>query len=350
MREFRGLITSILTGLAMASGPRAQADDYDRFFAAQIRRLDAPNLTGDARARIVLDTVESLDRAANLATTVDDRRRHWEQAVAILDRFIELEADHPERPRLEAQAGIYLAALGHLDAQLHRAGASQDPALDRSTELLDRAIATLDRSIASLGRGDALRPTLAYHLALARVDRAGTEADPAAREARWRNALKTLGDIEPKDRRKPQVSLLRARIETRLGRLDDAETSLREARGAASAPASVDWLDAAIALDLARGQHDQALGRLDNVPAGSDDSDLLRLKIELDRRGHTEDPDVRRLAEERAFAVVRRLGEAGSARRGEALRALAAGIEEPTSSACWPRRTSLRASRRPPRG
>jgi hypothetical protein len=242
-------------GLFVTAPLIAQEDapevELSRHVAAMRKQIESPALAPGRRAELVLDLCQTLDHAAQATSSGDLRRRHWSEAVALVDDFLKLNPHPADEHLLRLQAGVYRWASGQSWQQTALlAPADREPRAE-AIAAFDDAIGRL-RAVPGGAKNPALADNLQFRLAEALADRASLDPENSpGRRAREAEAIKLL------DRRPAEPSLagfwhlLHADLLRRSNRPGEAEKELDAAERATPPPPVREVLDVRVPLLLA---------------------------------------------------------------------------------------------------
>ncbi len=164
-------------------------DELSRHLTTVRSQIENTSLNLPRREELALEMAGTLDRAAQSSANPEERRRHWSEAIELLDWFLKQNPDPPRERLIRFQAGVYrwAQARSWTDASLL---VPTDPLpRNEGIQALDNALERF-RAVAGEGNSPTLADNLRFRLAEALADRA--DLDPATssdRRTREREAL-----------------------------------------------------------------------------------------------------------------------------------------------------------------
>jgi hypothetical protein len=324
-----GWVLISLSGAALGWG--AKDDELDRHLDVQRRQLEDPTLGVAQRAVVALEMAATLDRAAQTASSAEERRARWVRAIEILDQFSAAEKKQPRRDEFAFQAAVYVWAQAQSWLQQLELAPQAAEARAKAAGLLDDAIKRLEAMPAgSQAESALLDENRRFRLAEALVDRAQLEAEGS--ESRLKGLERALGLIKDSFT-EPTLGgfaqLLKAEALRLLGRLDMARSAVRAAARLSPPPPPDSLLQEQVAVALARKDFDEATKAIDRSKVEPGLHDLLAVKVHLAKRSGSTDPGERSAAEAEVFRHVEELRKTGKSEARLALLALAQAIAEP---------------------
>jgi TolA-binding protein len=283
------------------------------------------------RERLALETAATLDRAAQEAGPIDDRRSHWAEAAAFLDAFNTANPGHPRAEECSLQAAVYLWArartwLTHLDTTPTDAEARRH-AMDE----LDEVIRRLRKVVARVGPpAEPVGENARFRLAQSLRDRSNLERlDSPRRQEFAEEALRLVPEPKSSDPLAGFAALLRSELLADLGRFDPALAAADLAAKATPAPQPRELLEAQLRALVGLGRFEAARARLDASKLDEPSKALLSIPVHLARRKALPDGLARDRAEAEALGNVRILRDAGGPVSRAAVLALARGLDKP---------------------
>lgn len=328
------MVRGLLLAWLMLGAPRLpvagdeMTDHLERLAAqAKDRSIGLPR-----REQIVLELAATLDRAAQGAKTPDERNTLWDRAVETLESFSRENPGHAQERSFELQEAVYLWAKGRTLAQ-QAALASDEPGLTRAKQALDLAIGRFESLLTELGPArDLLAQNARYRLAQALVDRGELEATSSSgRRALYDRSMDALDQAVTTASLAGYVHLLRAKILTDLGRLDEAEAAVTASSAASPPPPEADQLKARVEIAVGRGLFRESVAAVEASGLDPIAKDAEALGIRLAERARSKGP-ARDQAELDAFRRARALRGSDRPEARLALTRLAGEISVPGGS------------------
>jgi hypothetical protein len=184
----------IVTMAAAAQPPTPTTDEELSQHLTTVRaQLTNPAIDLGRRELLAQDMAGTLDRAAQAAPDREIRRKHWGEAINLLDQFTKANPDSGLERQLRFQAAVFRWAQGQTWIQAAAFEPANPRHHERAIALLDDAIARL-RSISSIGDRTTLGENLRFRLAQALADRA--ELEPAGSAERRRRENEAMDLLE----------------------------------------------------------------------------------------------------------------------------------------------------------
>jgi hypothetical protein len=308
------------------------ADDELELYAAEQKRLinDATRPESE-RARIAINLAGALDRAAQAAPSVDQRRRRWAQAVAVLDDFNGKNPKHAESDPFALQAGVYRWAEGQSWLEQALLEPADNIARQNAAKALDDAIHRLT-PVAERNRltATSLAVNARYRLAQALADHArlaGTSATGA--QSDWEKALGWLSPGIDDPMLKGRAAILRAEILNGLDRFTDALAAVSLAEKAKPSPAEIELLTARVDSLIGLKKADDAWEAVEASKVDDNVKSTLAIRVRLAQRAERGPGKLRLEIERDLFGRANALRKANSPEGRVELRRLARAIAEP---------------------
>jgi tetratricopeptide (TPR) repeat protein len=346
-----GMLASMATGLwpvdALRSFPsfspivRAQEvspaeSESDREIDAHVRsqqaRLSDPELDASDREEIVLTISGTLDRAAQAAADPGSQRRRWNQAVEILDTFDREHPGHPSKSALRLQAGVYRWAVARSWKRQLDLNPTDAAARDGAIAALDDALERF-RSIRSPGVGREADPLLQRNIqfreAQALADRAELDPEGPDRRVRLNAAIEALKDADQQPTLKGFAQLLKADLQRRLGKLDEALKMVDEAEKSDPAPPERQVVEVRSTILSGLKRFDEAIRYVESSPLAEATKKRLTIPIRLQERESLPAGSSRLKVEEALFRDVASLRTSQSPEASLALAEVATSGLEP---------------------
>jgi tetratricopeptide (TPR) repeat protein len=334
MRDAR-FVCLVLAALAPAVAPAgarqeptaAELDPELRAHLDELRRqIDDPATPEADRAKLAVDAVATLDRAA-LATSSEGRRRAaWSSAARFLDRFRARYPSHPRDAGLALQAAGFRWAIAHTWAEQWERDPAAASAHSRAVDSLEAVCDELRDLRGQVPPApDELSDILRDRLARALLDRALVETTAGdRREVLLSEALAELRELPQTQSLRGHALLLRASILNELRRYEPALDDVRQARRSAPPliPAVLAEIESAALIGLGRFEEATAVCQDERLDEATRARLAMRLSLARRERATTE-PD-RRAAETDAYAQVAALsGDEARTARMELARSIA---------------------------
>ncbi len=325
--SFWGILFVTMAAAAQQPAPMGEAE-LSQHLASVRSQLASPGLDLSRREGLAQDMAATLDRAAQAAADPEVRRRHWAEAIDLIDQFVRANPDLATERQLRLQAAVFrwAQALSWVRAAAFEPGDARHR--DRAIAQLDDAISRL-RSISSLGDRTTLGDNLRFRLAQALADRA--ELDPPGSEERRRRENEAMDLLE-----KPGAELglagfwhlLKAELLVRTGNPGEARRELAAAVQSKPAPPEAETLTVEIPLLIGQKQFADARKALEASHLEAPLKGLWRVRILLGELARTPEGDERRRLHTELFREVRTLKTSQAPESRLALLELArAGVE-----------------------
>jgi tetratricopeptide (TPR) repeat protein len=326
------LMGSSLVQLAWSA---SDGDELEAHLAAQRRQMDDPKRTSLERGRIALDMAATLDRAAQTATTAEERRARWKRAAALLDEFNGKEPQNPQKSEVAFQAGVYVWAQAQSYSQQAELSPSDRVSKSRAIELFDKAIERLRSIGATSGpNSEALDQNRQFRLAQAIADR--DRLTPDGNADKRRTAEEQAVTLLERPFLDPVLQgfayLLRADLLGRLGRFEKANAEVKAAGKLKPPPPAPLLVEAQMAVALGQKRFDEALKIVDKAAIDDAERGLLAIRCRVAERAELPPGPGRVAAETDAFRRAEAIRDLDAVEVRLALIALARAIDKPESS------------------
>ncbi|WP_406695370.1 hypothetical protein V5E97_30535 [Singulisphaera sp. Ch08] len=312
--------------------PSGKADDeLEKHLASLRSQVDNHALDLEKREQFVLEMAATLDRAAQSAATAQERRKHWTEAINLIDRFDSENPAHPQASKFRFQSAVYLWARGRLWADQQELAPSDHEARDSAIENLDVAISRFQGLNRTLPADDkVLSQNVRFRLAQALADRARLDPeDSETRSTRLREAAQALEKPIDEPVLVGFASLLRADILAKLGDERGAKSALVAAEKATPPPAPEALLEAKVGIETAGKRFDQAIKAIEHSTVSASGKALLTLRVRLNQRARMAPGSARSAVEKSLFQAMLPVQDSSTAEAKLALLELARAIQEP---------------------
>ncbi|AGA27304.1 coiled-coil domain-containing protein [Singulisphaera acidiphila] len=306
-------------------------DDLEKHLAALQSQVANHSLGLEKRGQLVLEMAATLDRAAQSASTAQERRKRWTEAITLIDRFDSENQGHSQANQFRFQSAVYLWARGRLWADQQELTPGDREARNSAIENLDVAISRFRALNGALRAEDkVLAQNVRFRLAQALADRARLDPDDSEEQrSRLREAEQVLGKPIDEPALVGFASLLRAEVLAKLGDEKGATTALESAEKATPPPPPEAILEAKIGIATAGKRFDQAVKAIESSTIGATGKALLTLRVRLNQRARLAPGSARSEVEKALFQAVRPLQGSSNTEARLALLDLARGIKEP---------------------
>jgi hypothetical protein len=309
LREISHLFALAVILTVEVAGVRAADDELARHLATIRSQIENTTLPRERREELALETVETLDRAAQSSTDANTRRTRWSQAVEMCDWFLKLCPDSPEEKQFRLRAGTYSWAK----ARSLRESWQIQP---RDQKLRSAAIAALDDAIeryraivnAPLAADKAFTENLRFRLAESLADRADFEPTGSSeRNSREGEALGLLGEMPSEQSLRGYWHLLKADLLVRSRKLDSAGPELAAAAAAKPPLPDGEVLDVRLPLLIAQKQFGEAIKTAETSHVETAQKQLWKVKIRLAERAAVPAGQDRSAVESALFQTIAEL-------------------------------------------
>ena len=286
----------------------------------------------EERVTRAMEVAADLDRLAQEARTIAERRERWGQAAGLLEDFAHANPDAEAAPVARFQAGVYLWAEGRSFADRVDVAPADAPARASAIDRFDRAIALFRRvGVTSRSKeGEPLAQNVRFRLAQALADRArlDRDADPHRAEAE-REAVALLDRAVADPKFRGFARLLRGELNNRLGQFTQAQIDIEEAEKTGPPPDPESLARAKVAALIGRGQFAEARKVADGLKGDEAARAWLALRVLLGQRKLTAPGRDRSAIDAEAFGLVAGLRDSPRPEASRALMDLASVVDEP---------------------
>jgi hypothetical protein len=281
----------LVTAAVVAQEPSTDTE-VSRLVAAWRRQIENRALDISRRTVILLEACQAIDRAAQASTNAPARQRHWSEAVALIDQFLQQNSDVPRARALQLQAGIYRWAQGESWRQMALLEPADPKPRAEAITALDDAIKRY-RAASSAENNLTLAENLRFRLAEALADRAQLEPPAAVgRRAREDEAIKLLDPLPAEQSLSGYWHLLLADLLRRSGKPAEAEKELLEAAKAKSPPPEPELIDVRVSLLMGEKKLTEAIKEIEASRIGRAAKALWMARVHLAQRlGASEGPE-----------------------------------------------------------
>jgi tetratricopeptide (TPR) repeat protein len=233
------------------------------------------------REELVIELGGTLDRAAQRSTTAEVRRRHWSEAIDLIDGFLKVNLAPPRERQLQFQAAVYRWAQGQswqdsllLDPTNSKPRAEAAAAFDNAIERL--------RSVSGDGNSPALAENVTFRLAEALADRAYLEpADSPDRPSREAEALRLLETPPTEPSLAGYWRLLKADLLRRTGKPAEAAKELDAATSSLPPPPEREIAEVRVPLLLGQKEAEAAVKSVESSKLEAPVKGLWMVRIRL---------------------------------------------------------------------
>jgi hypothetical protein len=319
-------LSGLLIAISSAAAQERMTDnELSRHLTTVRSQIENTSLDVSRREELALEMAGTLDRAAQTSNDPEARRRHWSEAIELLDSFLKRNPDPPRERQLRFQAALYRWA----QARSWTDASSWDPHDPRPRE---QGALTLDNAIERFHgvSGDGNSPTLAdnlrFRLAEALADRA--DLDPAASSARRtkeREALDLLDQPPSELGLAGYWHLLKADLLRRSAKPIEAEKEIAEAVKSKPPPPPREVVEVHVPLLLDQRKIGEAIKSLESFPIDKPTMALWMSRIRLAERNGLPAGAERYKVETELFRWVNELRGGNSPERRQVLLDLAKG-------------------------
>ena len=330
----------VLAACAAAAAPAAASmqdaasdTELDRHLATVREQITGKFLDLSRREDLLLDMAATLDRAAQAATSAENRRLRWAQAIELFDTFLNENVEPPRASEMRFQGGVYRWAQAQSWIASGQASPDDPRPRKEAVAALDDAIARF-RAVGSLGDKPALAENLRFRLAESLGDRASLEpVDSPGRRSRESEAIDLLAQT-PGDSSALTGFwlLLKADLLRRLGKPEEAETQLDAAVKSPSAPPASQVAEVKLPLLLDRKKFAEAIEFLKKAQVNAPARELWIVRTRLAEVAGLPSGAARMAAETDLFRAVGELRKKPSLESRAALLELAASRLSPESA------------------
>jgi hypothetical protein len=210
------------------------------------------------RENLAIGMAGTLDRAAQTASSDDQRQARWAQAIELLDSFNTQNPGHARAREFQLQAAVYRWAQGRVWRGQSELNPAEPSLRQQAMASMDDAVTRL-RAISAGEAGDVLGDNLRFRLARALADRAELESgDTAQLRAQQADALDLLGQPISEPGLKGFAALLKADLLRRANRADEAMALVDDAAKSEPALPEREILDVRIPVLTAQKKFDAA--------------------------------------------------------------------------------------------
>jgi len=252
-----------LTVAAAAQEPPAD-DELAHHLTAVRDQIENLTLDVSRREELTLDMAGTLDRAAQASTSPETRRRHWSQAIDLIDWFLKQNPDPPRERQVRFQAAVFRWAQAQSWSQAGALTPGDPKPRQEAVKALDDAIERF-RSVAGGGNNPTLAENLRFRLAEALADRA--ELEPVASTARRSRESEAL-DLLDHPAMEPGLAgywhLLKADLLRRSGKPADAQKELDAAISSTPPPPAREIVEVRVPFLLDDKKFNEAIGAVES--------------------------------------------------------------------------------------
>lgn len=332
-RRGRAAAIFILAWATFVGGlvPTLADDDLERRLATLRTQVENHSLGVEKREQIALEMATALDRAAQAASTSTERRKHWTEAINLLDQFEKANPGHAQSNQFRFQAAVYLWARGRLWADQWELAPREDEVRASAVENLDVAISRFRSLSGSLRTADkVLAENIRFRLAQALADRARLDPDDSdERRSQLRDAKQLLEKPFTEPALHGFASLLRAEVLGKLGDTAGAKSAVEAAEKATPPPAPEALLETKLGIMTAGNQFEQALKTIEDSTVSSAGKALQSIRIRLAQRARLSPGPARSEVEKALFKAAKAVQGSPSSEARLALLELGRGVKEP---------------------
>lgn len=319
----------LLLGSSVAQG--GTDDESEKRRATLRTQAENMSVSLDQREQSALELMTLLDQAAHQATTAPERRKHWTEAINLVDRFEKANPGHPQTHQFQFQAAVYLWARGRLWADQATLAPGDHESHEAAVENFNVAIARLRTLTGALREAEkVLAENARFRLAQALTDRARLDPkDDKEREKRFQEADALLQKPIEEPALRGFAALLHAEVLGALGDELGAEKAIESAEKGSHSPPAAALLETKVAIQTAGAHFDKALKSIEAATVDDDAKTLFRVRTRLAQRAQLAPGPDRTEVEKALFEAARPLKEATSATARIALLELGQGIQKP---------------------
>jgi hypothetical protein len=313
---------------ALIQDPAADAE-LEQYLTTRREQVSSKFLDLSRREDLVLEMGSTLDRAAQAATSAEKRRERWQQAIALLDGFLEENTEPPRAREMRFQAGVFRWAQAQSWIQAGELAPGDPGPRKQAVTALDDAIVRF-RSIGGGGDNASLADNVRFRLAEALADRASLEpVDSAGRRARESEALDLLEHPPDESALAGFWFLLKADLLRRQGKPAEAETQLEAALKANPAPPEREVAEVRMPLFLEGNKYAEAIAFLQAAHLDAPAKELWTVRTRLAQLAVLPKGADRIAAETDLFRAVNDLQKGSSPELRQALLELAGSELQP---------------------
>ncbi|HEX3451058.1 MAG TPA: hypothetical protein VHS97_22580 [Isosphaeraceae bacterium] len=276
-----GLLITISTAAAQE---RMADDELSRHLTTVRSQIENTSLNLSRREELALEMAGTLDRAAQSSTDPETRRRHWSEAIDLLDWFLKQHPDLPRERQLRFQAGLYRWAQARSWTDTAVFDLNDPRPREQGAQALDNAIERF-RAVAGDGNSPTLADNLRFRLAEALADRA--DLYPAAssdRRTREREALDLLNQPPTEVGLAGYWHLLKADLLRRSAKPAEAEKEIAAAVKSTPPPPPREVVEVNVPLLLEQRKIADAIKALDSSKIDKATVALWMARIRLTER------------------------------------------------------------------
>jgi tetratricopeptide (TPR) repeat protein len=321
------------TGRAPVDPDPAQAST-DAELASQLTtvRTQAADVAFGVAAREdkVLEMAATLDRAAQATKNPEAARRHWAEAIDLLDWYTK---DNPETPgcvQLKLQAAMFRWSQAQNWLESGRTDSNEKTSRQRAISALEDTIHRL-RPLAGIQTAKPLMSTLSFQLAQALCDRASLEPDDS--EGRKTLEAEALTRLETEPTSEPAMigvwHLRRAELLGHVSRWDEAVKELDAAAKATPPPPERQLLEIKVPLLTQGKRFDEAAKAIEGSHLEPAFKGLWLVRVALGRLAGLSDVAERARVEKDLFRWVAETRTTNAPESRQALMELARSGLEP---------------------
>jgi hypothetical protein len=267
-----------------AAQERMDNDELSRHLTTVRSQIENTSLDLSRREELALEMAGTLDRAAQASTDPEVRRRHWSEAIELLDWFLKQNPDPPRERQVRFQAGLYRWAQARSWTDVSLLEPNDPRPRDQAAQALDNAIERF-RAVAGDGNSPTLADNLRFRLSEALADRADLEpAASSGRRTRESEALESLGQPPTEVGLAGYWHLLKADLLRRLAKPAEAEKEIAAAVKSTPPPPPREVVEVKVPLLLDQRQTSDAIKALQSSQIDKPTLALWMSRIRLAER------------------------------------------------------------------
>jgi tetratricopeptide (TPR) repeat protein len=278
-----GIWLYIVAMPAAAQQPMAE-DELARHVTTARSQIENVAIAIDRREELALETAATLDRAAQASPNADVRRRHWSEAIELLDWFLKENTAPPRERQLRFQAGVYRWALGRSWTDSSLLEPRDSKLREQAIRAYDDAIARI-RSVAGGENNRALADNCRFRLAEALADRAEFERENSnERRMRESEALGLLDQVPEEAGLAGYWHLLKADLSRRTGKPAEVEKEIAAAVKSTPPPPDREVVVVNVPFLIEQKRYADAIKSLESAKLETPLKELWMVRIRLAQR------------------------------------------------------------------